>query len=566
MPTIRPSLPPGCFVLAAAAVGLFPGAGMTDEEPLHARIDRIISAGLSERGLAPAQPSGDAEFLRRLSLDLTGIIPTAGEARRFLDDPDPAKRERLIDRLLASPEHALHLARVFDVMLLERRTSMGGSSTDVPPESWRAYLAGAFAENRPWDVMVREILGGDGSDAGRGASVRFYLARDVNPHQLTRDVGRLFLGVDLQCAQCHDDPRIPDYRQADYYGLYAFLERSKLHPVKPRGALLAEAATGKTTFTSVFTAKGGESLPALPGAPPIADPALPQGREYQVKPAPGVRGIPVYSRREKLAEHLPNPATPGFSANLANRLWALLFGRGLIHPVDLRHARNPPSHPELMAEMEEWLALHRFDIRGFLRELARSQTYQRSSMLPAGSPEPSEDAYAVAPLRGLSAEQFRWSLLQACGRVERLPEAKRDPSPPPGAAPVPSWRAHLDRLAPLERQTLPLLTAFATLPGQPESGFQPTVDQALHLMNSGRFLSLLQPESGTTLERLLDLPEAPMVAEHLYLQVLSRRPTAEEVAWLSGILGSAPDAAARRSALEALFRGLLLSAEFRLNH
>jgi hypothetical protein len=528
--------------LLLCLAGCWPAGAATDgAPPLHGQIDALIGAKLAASGFKPAAISSDADFVRRIHLDLTGAIPTAAQARAFLDDAAPDKRRRLIDALLSAPDHAIHQARVFDVVLLERRTPSGGTTNDVPAASWRAYLAEAFAENRPWNAMAREILGGDGTDEKRGAAVRFYLARDVNAHQLTRDVGRLFLGMDLQCAQCHDDTRFPDYRQADYFGLYAFLERSKLHPVKPKGAVLAEAALGSTKFTSVFTAKSAETAPRLPGAEMIADPPLAKDAEYRVKPAPDVRGIPVYSRREKLAEVLPRPETGAFAANLANRLWAQMLGRGLVNPLDLRHAGNPPSHPELLDAMAAWLVERGYDMRGLLREIALSDAYQRSSLLPEGADSPPEETFAVAALRGLSPEQFRWSVLQATGRIE-MHLAKLDAQPPkPDEAGLPEWQRKLSRIEALDRSSAPLMTAFAGLPGQAESGFQPTVDQALHLMNSAKLMPLLGAEPGTTLAILAAIPDPVPLADELYLHALSRRPTPEEAVEVAQLLSRATD-------------------------
>src|SRR5262249_1725510 len=131
--------------------------------------------------------------------------------------------EALIDRLLASPEHARHLAHVFDVMLMERRPDRF-----VPRAQWHEYLRSSFAANKPWDVLVREILGADGADPKMRAPAKFFLDRGAEPHLVTRDISRLFLGMNLQCAQCHDHPRIEEYRQEHYYGLYAFVSRTRL--------------------------------------------------------------------------------------------------------------------------------------------------------------------------------------------------------------------------------------------------------------------------------------------------------------------------------------------------
>jgi len=557
------------FFLAACAFPLFAQAADI-KPPLHQQIDTLVARRLAELRIVPAGTRSEAEFVRRVYLDLTGVIPTAKQARSFLDDPAQDKRQRLIDELLASPDYALHMARVFDVMLAERRIPAGGNSLDVPSATWRAYLAAAFAENRPWDQIAREILGSDGTDEKLAGAVKFYLVRDVAPHQLTRDVGRLFLGKDLQCAQCHDDPRFDDYRQADYYGIYAFLQRMKVHPLSPRGALVAETAVGKTAFTSVFTARSAETSPRLPGGEMIADPEIEKGKEYVIKPGPKERGVPTYSRRLKLAEQLPRPETKGFSRNIANRLWALLMGRGLVHPLDLHHAANPPSHPELLDRLEQSLVEHRYDIKALLREIALSQTYQRSSLLPKGMKELPEGTFAVAPLRGLTAEQLRWSVLQATGRIEQhytklgIQQQKTSPTKP--AQIEPAWKWKTTHNEPLERQSAALLSTFAGLPGQPEGGFQPVVDQALFLRNSTKLLPLLQEEPGTLLARLGANREAESIAEELYLSVLSRRPTAEETAEVRLLVGTARTPADRREPLQALMWGLLLSAEFRLNH
>ena len=558
-------------LLIAFAVWGVPGAFGADEValPLHEEIDVLIEQRLAVLKIMPAKSSSDADFLRRVYLDLSGVIPTAEQARTFLADSAPNKRERLIDELLASPDYALHLARVFDVMLAERRIP-AITSYDVPTGAWRAYLAAAFTENRPWDQMVREILECDGADAKSSGAVKFYLVRDVAPHQLTRDVGRLFLGRDLQCAQCHDDPRFDEYRQADYYGIYAFLQRVKLHPATPRGAQIGETAEGKTTFTSVFTAMSGETNPRLPGGEMIADPDLVKGKEYVVKPGPKERGIPTYSRRLKLAERLPRHETTGFSRNIANRLWAIMLGRGLVHPLDLHHAGNPPSHPELLDRLEQWLVDHKYDIKGLLREIALSRTYQRSSVLPAGMKEQPDNVFAVAPLRGLTAEQFRWSVLQATSRIEQHAakfDVQQKKSPPAKSAePQAAWQEKQARNEALERQSASLITAFAGLAGQTEGDFQPVVDQALFLRNSTKFLPLLQEEPGTLLARLGTVTDTESAAEELYLSVLSRRPTADETAEVRQLLVGTKTPAERREPLQLLLWGLLLSAEFRLNH
>lgn len=288
-----------------------------------------------------------------------------------------------------------------------------------------------------------------------------------------------------------------------------------------------------------------------------------------MKPGPKERGVPTYSRRLKLAELLPRAKTQGFSRNIVNRLWAMLMGRGLVHPLDLHHVGNPPSHPELLDRLERWLVEHQYDLKALLREIVLSQTYQRSSVLPKGVNELPDDAFAAAPLRGLSPEQLSWSLLQATGRIEQhssqLAANRKSDAFKPDQAP-PAWKIRATQLEQLERQSRPLITVFAGLPGQPDGDFQPVVDQALHLLNSPTMLPLLRDEPSTLLKRLTAFSETEPLAEELYLCVLSRRPNADEAAQVCELIESKKSAEDRREPLTALIWGLLLSSEFRLNH
>src|SRR5215213_9893783 len=168
-------------------------------------------------GVSPAVAL-DAEFLRRVSLDLIGMPPTADEARAFLADKTPDKRTKLIDHLFASPHYARHLASTLDLMLMERRPN-----TNVSADEWQAWLVKSVRENKPWNVLAKEILQADGADPATRPAARFALDRGSDPNMLTRDVGRIFFGRDMQCAQCHDHPIVSDYLQSDYQGLFALI-------------------------------------------------------------------------------------------------------------------------------------------------------------------------------------------------------------------------------------------------------------------------------------------------------------------------------------------------------
>jgi hypothetical protein len=517
--------------------------------PLHQRIDQAIAAAGPDFVRHAAGPASDAEFLRRIYLDLTGTIPTTVQTRDFLKDPSPGKRQTLIDRLLASPEHTRHFAVVLDVLLMERLRDKY-----VPHAEWLEYLRAFVAANKPWDELVREILSGDGADKKLRPAAKFYLEREAEPNVLTRDISRLLLGTNLQCCQCHDHPRIDDYKQVHFYGLYAFVSRSSLVVDKKlKLAVLSEKADGDVTFQSVFDpAKVTKSTgPRLPERPALKEPAVEKGKEYVIAPAAGARAVPRYSRRALLGPTLTGVDNEPFKRNIANRLWALMMGRGLVHPLDLDHSANPPSHPELLAMLADDIAARKFDMRGFLRELALSQTYQRSSELPSGIKEAAPTSYTVALLKPLTPEQLAWSIMQATG----LTDAERQ-----SLGKNATEAALYARLA---GNVTPFVKTFGNPPGKPQE-FDARLDQALFLANGPTVRGWLNPRPGNLIDRLGRLTNADALAEELYLSVFTRLPSNEERKEAADFLAS--HAQNRTAALQDMAWALLASAEFRFNH
>lgn len=511
--------------------------------PLHQQIDQLLE---SSPGFAKhkAALSSDAEFLRRIYLDLTGTIPTSAEARAFLADRSPSKRQALIDRLLQSPEHARHLAIFFDVTLMERL-----ADRHVPRAEWTEFLRRSILANQPWDEMAREILSGDGSDPKARHRIKFFLERNGEPNLVTRDISRLFLGTNLQCAQCHDHPRIEEYKQDDYYGLLAFVGRTSfVNDRKKKVALLGEKADGETTYQSVFDPRKvtKTALPRVPGGQPIKDPAVDKTKMYKVAPATGVAAVPAYSRRAQLAAALTQSSYLPFRRNIANRLWALMMGRGLVDPLDMDHPANPPSHPELLDLLADDIAARKFNMREFLREIALSQTYQRSSEPPSGVDPKAIPAHAVAELKPLTPEQLAFSLMQATGYTDNM-------------------RASLGKT--LNEEKLYARLAGAVSPfvrnfGSPEGtaqSFDARMDQALFLANGPTIRSWLSPGSVNLLGRLQKL-SGDALADELYLSIFTRYPEAGERREVADFLTRNPGRVAD------LAWALLASTEFRFNH
>ncbi|WP_197440977.1 DUF1549 domain-containing protein [Thalassoglobus neptunius] len=342
-----------------------------DPLPLHVLIDSSVE---SVSGAQVAPPVDDATFVRRVHLDLIGRIPTVDETRDFLADSNPDKRDRLVNDLVNRTEFVKNLAARLDIMLMERRGGKHVSTLD-----FRAYLEQSISAGKSYREIVSEVLGADGTDEKVRPASAFFLERDVDPTLLTREIGRVFFGVDLQCAQCHDHPNIDDYYQEDYYGLQAFVIRAKLfQPDKKKPALIAESAEGEASFRSVFTDRQGNSGPRLLNSEELGEVILKPGENYQIEPAKNVRPVPVQSRIELLSELVSTRSMPMFDRNIANRLWKEMFGIGLVEPVDLHHSGNPPTNPELLELLAEQFAAMDHDIGSFIREIALSQTYQRS--------------------------------------------------------------------------------------------------------------------------------------------------------------------------------------------
>jgi hypothetical protein len=362
---------------------------LAEGEPLHALIDARMSF---HAGLAPSACS-DAEFLRRVSLDLAGMPPTADEARAFLADTSPDKRAKLIERLFASPHYPRHLANALDIMLMERR-----ANTHVSADEWKAWLVKCVRENKPWNVLAREVIEATGADPATRPAARFALDRASDPNMITRDVGRIFFGRDMQCAQCHDHPLVDDYLQSDYQGLLAFLNPSYALVSTVNGAaatVQAERPGGDVTFQSVFVGTPRRTGARAPDCVMIEEPFLLPGDDYFDKPAAANVGpVPKFSRRTKLAELATNGANEAFNRNIANRLWAHMFGRGLVYPADMHHPDNPATDPELLHELATRFAAMNFDMRAFLREIALSNTYQRAYDIPLGIVSLAEQANA----------------------------------------------------------------------------------------------------------------------------------------------------------------------------
>lgn len=537
---------------------------------LHEQIDSRIEAGFARWNVSAAGRSDDAEFVRRIHLDLTGKVPGARTASRFIadpdPDPDPKKRAKLIEQLLEGDSFPIHMATVFDVMLMERRPD-----NHVTTPEWRGYLAKSFAENKPLDVLAREILQGGAVEDELRPAGKFYLDRGVDKDALVRDTARLFLGMDLQCAQCHDHPTVDDWKHQHYFGLSVFFGGSKIYK-RPDGKIaLQENLIPEVEFVSVFkpdiTHKTG---PQIPFGQPLTVPTFEKGQEFVAPPTKDVPAVLKFGLRDLLANELAATRTPAFSRNLANRIWGLMFGRGIVHPYDMDHSENPPSHPELLDLLSQQLLELKFDTKAFLRELALSDAYQRSSAAPAGVDPDSlpPESFAVANLKGLSPEQLFDSLL-AVTRSEAIFQAQIDEALREDEQNYEELSTDGEKMAEARtdertKRVEEFVAVYAGTPGSPDGEFQASLPQALFLANHENLVEWLEPGNGNLAEQLLARDEPQSVAEDAYLAILSRFPTEEEVAMAIEHFEARGNE--RPAAVMELLWALVASSEFRLNH
>lgn len=524
-----------------------------DSGPLSSAID----AAIAERAGGPVVgPTSDAEFLRRVSLDFTGCIPTVDDVRRFLADSSPNKRTQLIDRLLDSPAFPRRMSEALTVMMLERREGKA-----VSDDAWRDYLREAFVARKPWDQLVRELLNADGSDERTRPAIRFFVdGGRADPHVITQDVARLFLGLNLQCAQCHDHPSIRDYRQAHYYGLLAFLGQGKLVNDKQNRPFLRESVLKtKLDFVSVFIPGDKRATgPKLLDGDELPIPEFKTGEEFSEPAKDGLPGIPKFEPRKLLG--LPLTSHRQFARNAVNRFWFLLMGRGLVHPLDLHHSQNPPSHPELLERLTDDFITHHYDVRWLLREIALTATYQRSSQVQDAAGPDSENRYRVAILRPLSAEQLARSVAEALGRRSTIESA-------PSSASTLTYKDYANGRSPLPTNWRDVMAVFAGAFGQPpgiaEVEFAPSVEQSVFLAHDRLVRDWLAPQPGSFIKQLSQMSDLEL-ANEIFLKLLSRPATEEELNDVIDILKLSGDR--RVETIQDLCLSILTSTEFRLTY
>jgi len=487
-----------------------------------ARIDELIDAKIKAAGMQPAARASDEEFLRRVYLDLTGAIPRVSEVRAFLADKSADKRQKLIDALLDSPSHATHLANIWRAIMLPGATNFEQINNVVGVQNW---LRQRFAENLRYDNLVSDLLvevnGGDQGPA------LYFTSLELAPEKIAGSSARIFLGLQIECAQCHDHP-FDKWKQKEFWGYAAFFARLKQNDPNAM-------RTGRRG--SIEDADKGEVT--LPGKDEVVPPKYPGGAAVQDEPNS--------TRREQLAVWMASRDNPYLPKAGTNRVWWHVFGRGLVEPVDDLGPQNPASHPELFAELTSYFIKSGFDIRELYRTLANTAAYQRTSVWTGETPPPPE-LYVRMPIKSLTAEQ----LYDSVNRVLH----RKTTSMMPGVnieSPLldPQRQAFLAKLDTRGRNAL---------------DYQAGILQALALLNGRDLAEATDPVNSP----LLGSIQAPFFGDDdrlrtLFLAALARQPSDEELTLCRAQLAKYSESDLGKAYSDILW-SLLNGAEFALNH
>jgi hypothetical protein len=372
--------------------------------------------------------------------------------------------------------------------------------------------------------------------------------------------------MDLTCAKCHDHPSVKEWKQAHYWGLFAYLNQTKQATAKKENKvyLVEGLARKKVDFESVFDLVKMSTGPKLPAGEEVVIPQFEKGEQYDKPADDGLPAIPKFRPRELLATDLTAKDNELFARNSANRIWFLLMGRGLSHPLDEMHSKNPPSHPKLLDLLAREFVSHGFDLKWLIREIMLSEVYQRSSRLPEGVPKVEPDSYRVTLPKGLTPEQLLRAVLRATGNIEWAKALKVEPDAEKFDRKGYFTGTNVELPPSLNEMEAIFIQTFAQPPGEAEVDFSPGVNKSLFLMNDRLIQHLLRPRNGNLVDRLGKLKTTDAISRELYLSVLSRPPEKEELGWISDYLANNDQR--RLAALGDLAWALLNSTEFIFNH
>ncbi len=502
-------------------------------DPLVKTIDEHVAKKLAAENVQPTPRAADTTLVRRLYLDLAGRIPSPREVRNFVESTDADKTEKLVDRLMASPEYHEQMAREFDVFMTQGNGSI------------RDYLQIAFRENYGWDRVFREIMLGDPEDETQKLAYEFLKRRASDADKLTNDTSAVFFGINVTCMKCHDHPLVEGWYQGHFYGMKSFFNRTFVN-----GDYVAERDHGRVEYEDVVGVKHQAQLMFLTGTVVEEPEAKERTKEDEKrekeffeklkkdkKPAPA----PEFSRRSQLVDLvLEKGQNDFFAKSVANRVWHQFVGHGIVMPLDQMHAGNPPSHPELLDALAKDLAANDYDLRRLVRAIVLSDVYARSSQWTSDE-RPDAALFAVANVKPLTPTQYARSL--ALGTRDPNELEKDDPN----------------EVA--ERSRSAASAGNSNWFEQPGEAFAIGADEALRVTNDPGFENYLR---GGLFNHLKKIEENGELVDAATRSVLCRPATDEEMKVLGSYLATRGDR--REAAIQQVLWALLAGTEARFNH
>ncbi len=529
------------FFATLACLGLQLTAEAADVAGLAQAIDGQIEEKLVEANVVATEPTADHQFIRRITLDLAGRVPTSAEVEAFLRSSQADKREQLTRQLIDSPDFAFHHRNEIDTLLLRRLQHN---------DSWREYLLEATHENRSWDRLFREIMLPD--DARPAA----FLRQRINDLDvMTNDSSILWFGVNVGCAKCHDHPLVFDWTQAHYYGMASFFKRT----FRTKKGMIGERFDGRLKYTTTSGDEHDADFMFLTGAKvqePESDLEEATLKTYResIKQAENDENadpppMPEFRPRAELVElALTETEQRFFAKNIVNRTWARLMGRGFVHPLDQMHSENPPSDPELLRVLTDDFAEHGYDLKRLIHAIVLSRTYQRQTSSVSSSQQTAQELFAAAIPRPLSPHQLSLSMLIATSSPEQMA----------GLTQPQTWPQQRESL---ERKS----EGYARNFDIPDPGFQVSVGEALWQSNNAAVHDELLAAGLQKLVGYLSRFDSDAeVAIRATRAILARPPVGEELSNLIEYLEERSDR--RQDAIGQVVWALMNSPEFRFNH
>ena len=486
-------------------------------------IDELVALKHKKLRLHPSEGCADDEFVRRVYIDLIGLLPSAEEYNAFMADADPDKRTKKIDELLNRKEFTeLWVSKWAEWLMMRSDNNRVSEKGIVLYYQW---LVNQIASNRPTDQMVRELLGSTGGTFSNPAT-NFY-ETEQDQLKMAENVAQIFMGMRIQCAQCHNHP-FDRWTQNDYYSFAAFFSQVG----KKQGEDYREKI--------IFNRGGGEVKHPVTGQD--AKPVFLGGAAPEIKPG--------QDRREVVANWLASNDNPFFSQNLTNRIWQHFFGIGIIEPVDDVRVSNPPSNPELLEALAQKYMEYGYDFRKLVRDICVSKTYQRSTRRNESNTT-DEKNFAHQNIRRIKAESMLDIISQVTNTKDdfaKLPVGAR-------ATQIADGRISTYFLTTFGRATRE--TACSC-----EVKMEPTLSQALHMLNGDTVNSKMQG-GGVIQQMQKDGLTSAQIVEQLYVRCVSRKPTPEEAAALAPLYAEGADV---NQGLLDIYWALLNSREFLFNH